>query len=616
MIQHGLRSIGTLAATAVVAVGLPAVLAPNPAGAATSSPIVISQLRAQGPGGVGGTDFVELQNVSGSTVTLAAADSWTLRLYKNDGSFLCDVVGTNGSFALPLQPGQHYLFTQSGWTGTGTAASDHGLGTSAGSGGTTCTNLDDSAGRVELLDATAGVDDKVTYGGPVAQDTSTEGNTTLDPNDGSSIRRLVAGTQSTGNNSVDFALSNPAVPLGSTWTDPTVVATDADAITGTTATLHGTVDTKTQTATGCTFDLGTDTTYGSSVPCSALPSGSGTVGFSAAATGLVPGTTYHFRAEITESGGTYPSPDHTFATPPLPTGSTGTADAITTSSATVHGTLNPKGTVLSDCHFDYGTTAAYGSSKVCASTPGGSTDTAVSVGLTGLTTSTKYFYRLVATGPGGTLTTTGSSFTTLAPAPNAPTVVTDAQPTTYLTGAILDGTVNAHGLTVSNCHFEYGLTTAYGTNVACAKPPASTGTVFVSQSIAGLKPGTTYHYRLVVTNSAGVTVGDDAAFTTKSQGVDVVLPPDTTLLPPVVHKATHKVTLTFKARNVVGKAAFQCALVKLPTKKGVKAPAPKYSSCTSPKTTKALAKGHYKFYVRAVDAIGKDPTPASRTFAI
>ena len=44
----------------------------------------------QEPAGVG--DFLELQNVSASAVTLATADGWTLALRANDGSPLCDAV--------------------------------------------------------------------------------------------------------------------------------------------------------------------------------------------------------------------------------------------------------------------------------------------------------------------------------------------------------------------------------------------------------------------------------------------------------------------------------------------------------------------------------------------
>ena len=714
MIQPALRTISRALAVALVGAALPAVLAPA-AQAVGSSPIVISQLRAQGSAGVGGTDFIELQNVSGAAVTLAAADKWTLELSNNDGSPRCDAVGTKGSFDLTLQPGQHYLFAAAGWTGTGVHAADANLATNFGPSGTACSaGLDDSAGRVELIDSTKGVVDKVTYGGPVAQGTSTEGSTTLDPSNGDSIRRKVNGTQDTDSNSADLEQESPANPLGFTYTDPTVTTENPTAVTTTTATLQGTVDTKTQTATACSFDIGTDTTYSlTAVTCASTPSGAGAVAFTGAAAGLQPGTTYHYRSEITEVGGKYAGSDKQFTTLPLPptattndanvtgattatlnatvnvfggggvscsfsygltsaygssapcapvpsgstaqavsadltglvvgavyhfkvelstlggtattlertftqypgpTGALGAASSVLGTSATLNGTVNPHGAPVIDCHFEYGPTTSLGVSKPCATTPTGATDNPVSVDISALNPSTTYFFRLVVISAGGTLTTASSSFATVAI--TTPTVVTDATPLTFLTGANFGGTVNPNGLKVTNCHFEYGLTTAYGTNAACAKIPFGTGAIAVSQSIAGLKPATTYHYRLVATNSSGTGYGDDVAFTTKGQVTDIVLLPDTTLLPPVLHRAKHTVTFTFKARNVTGTPQFQCALVKLPTRKGVKAAAPKFAACTTPKTTKRLAKGRYTFYVRAIGAAGKDPTPASRTFAI
>jgi predicted lipoprotein with Yx(FWY)xxD motif len=64
-------------------------------------------------------------------------------------------------------------------------------------------------------------------------------------------------------------------------------------------------------------------------------------------------------------------------------------------------------------------------------------------------------------------------------------------------------------------HFEYGTTTAYGTNVPM--PDADAGTqaiVSVSQVITGLQPSTTYHYRIVANNEGGPGMSPDATFNT------------------------------------------------------------------------------------------------------
>ncbi|MGA8362904.1 MAG: hypothetical protein WB709_00110 [Solirubrobacteraceae bacterium] len=79
-------------------------------------------------------------------------------------------------------------------------------------------------------------------------------------------------------------------------------------------------------------------------------------------------------------------------------------------------------------------------------------------------------------------------------------------------GAVVDpGGVNA------SYHFEYGTTTAYGQTAPF--PEGDTGAGFTSRTVwagaSGLQPGTTYHYRVVVTSEVGgVIVGEDHTFTT------------------------------------------------------------------------------------------------------
>ncbi len=67
--------------------------------------------------------------------------------------------------------------------------------------------------------------------------------------------------------------------------------------------------------------------------------------------------------------------------------------------------------------------------------------------------------------------------------------------------------------------FEYGTTTAYGTSIPVpdgniGNGVSSPATVSVGEELAGLQPGTTYHYRVLATNSVGQTVGPDQTFTT------------------------------------------------------------------------------------------------------
>jgi hypothetical protein len=66
-------------------------------------------------------------------------------------------------------------------------------------------------------------------------------------------------------------------------------------------------------------------------------------------------------------------------------------------------------------------------------------------------------------------------------------------------------------------HFEYGLTTNYGSRVpAGSESPAGNNRTprTVVKAISGLQSGTTYHYRLVAQNAAGEGAGADRTFTT------------------------------------------------------------------------------------------------------
>ncbi|HEY2480562.1 MAG TPA: hypothetical protein VGI17_17750 [Solirubrobacterales bacterium] len=64
-------------------------------------------------------------------------------------------------------------------------------------------------------------------------------------------------------------------------------------------------------------------------------------------------------------------------------------------------------------------------------------------------------------------------------------------------------------------HFEYGTTTSYGTSVPMPDATASGTFMSVSQQITGLAPNTTYHWRLVSTNSTeGTAMTPDQTFST------------------------------------------------------------------------------------------------------
>jgi hypothetical protein len=105
--------------------------------------------------------------------------------------------------------------------------------------------------------------------------------------------------------------------------------------------------------------------------------------------------------------------------------------------------------------------------------------------------------------------------TSASAAASAPAVTTSSPSDIGQSSATLSGTVDPNGQSTSY-HFEYGTTTAYGTQTGPAGVGSGNTPVGVHQAIFGLSPNTAYHYRLVATSPAGTTDGADQTLTTSS----------------------------------------------------------------------------------------------------
>jgi CSLREA domain-containing protein len=80
--------------------------------------------------------------------------------------------------------------------------------------------------------------------------------------------------------------------------------------------------------------------------------------------------------------------------------------------------------------------------------------------------------------------------------------------------AKLRGTVNPNGV-ATTYRFEFGKTNAYGKKTKLTSAGAGTLPLAVSIAVSKLKPGTTYHYRVVAINAFGTTFGLDRKLKTK-----------------------------------------------------------------------------------------------------
>ena len=223
-------------------------------------------------------------------------------------------------------------------------------------------------------------------------------------------------------------------------------------------------------------------------------------------------TTKSFNVKVTPKGGGAVAP----------TVVTGTATAITQTSATLNATVNPNGSNVTECTFEYGTSTSYGKSAACTTLPGSGTSAAgVSAPISSLTAGTTYHFRIVAKNAGGKSEGSDASFETSAssppppppPNPVAPTVVTGTATAITPSSATLNATVNPNGSEVTECSFEYGTSTSYGQSAACSPLPGSgMSAVPVTTSISSLTAGTTYHFRIVAKNAGGKSEGSDGSF--------------------------------------------------------------------------------------------------------
>lgn len=108
----------------------------------------------------------------------------------------------------------------------------------------------------------------------------------------------------------------------------------------------------------------------------------------------------------------------------------------------------------------------------------------------------------------------------LGPAPAAsaaqsPGASTGGNSNVTFSSAIVYGSVNPRGQ-ATNYDFQYGTTRAYGSETPLSPAGSGEGVIRVSQTLTGLQPRTTYHYRILASSPAGANTGSDHTFTTGS----------------------------------------------------------------------------------------------------
>jgi hypothetical protein len=195
-----------------------------------------------------------------------------------------------------------------------------------------------------------------------------------------------------------------------------------------------------------------------------------------------------------------------------PIATTGTTSPVDHTTATLTGHLSEGGRgEITNCHFEYGTSSSYEDGSVpCEPTAPYGSEADVTAQLTGLQPETTYHYRLVASNANGTADGADRMFT-----PHFVLgVSTEAAVNLSNDSAELTGSYTGDG-TATKYYFQYGTDQNYGHDTAEQAGGTGVGPQAATPaSLTGLQPFTTYHYRLVATNTLGTTYGQDRTLTT------------------------------------------------------------------------------------------------------
>ena len=278
---------------------------------------------------------------------------------------------------------------------------------------------------------------------------------------------------------------------------PGVVTNPASSITTNSARLNGSVDPNGESTTFY-FEFGTTTSYGTRTATTSAGSGNSPSNHSVTISGLAGGTTYHFRLVASNASGTTLGADRTFATVGPPAATTGAALSVAPTTATLTGTVDPRGRSTS-WRFEYGTTTSYGSSTPSKSAGSGTAPVAVSAPVDKLTPGVTYHYRLIASNSAGSVSGADGTFAT----PQAITLKSSSFRVIAGRFVSLSGTVTGAQAGVTVMIFAQPFGSAASTQLATTL----TGGGGVWTYLAQPRIGTTYQASANGNTSTAVTVG-------------------------------------------------------------------------------------------------------------
>jgi hypothetical protein len=278
-------------------------------------------------------------------------------------------------------------------------------------------------------------------------------------------------------------------------------------------TLQASVNPENQSTT-CEFEYGKVVTEHKE-PCEQNPIEGGVQPVTLKVTALTPASTYHYRVVVKNVTGELKDTEASFTTLTLEKPSiisesvSGIVAGTTPFEARLEAIVNADYQATT-CHFEYGTASVSEHEAPCEQT-GFEGEEAVGASLSSLEAATIYHYRIVATNGTGTETGPEQEFETVRPPSELETGEAHGIATTSanIEGNLLDAGGEA------SYYIEYG--TAPCSNSTCGektKEEFAGGRAqepVASFPLSGLKPDTTYHYRLVATNAAAGAPVDGTA---------------------------------------------------------------------------------------------------------
>ncbi len=202
-----------------------------------------------------------------------------------------------------------------------------------------------------------------------------------------------------------------AVGLAVAASSPTLKISGASSITTDSAVISATINPNGATTT-YHFSYGPTSTLGTDSPSQSAGAGTKTKDVTYSLANLQSGTTYYYNLTASSSAGTVTTKTVTFTTagPPPAQATTGAAQVVNASSATLTGVVQPN-SAATVYYFEIGNaTNSYQLLTVAQTVPAGTSPVPVSVTVGGLEAGTTFHYALVAT-HGGANNSTGADET-------------------------------------------------------------------------------------------------------------------------------------------------------------------------------------------------------------